>query len=103
MKIEILYFEGCPNHEVANKRVRDVLNDLGIEAEVVHINVKDEATAEEVRFPGSPTVRVNGEDVTPGSNGEPYSMRCRVYPTTSGFEGAPDKDAIRTAIEKSAA
>jgi hypothetical protein len=103
MKIEILYFEGCPNHEVAEKRVRDVLNDLGIEAELVHINVKDETTAEEVRFPGSPTIRVNGEDVAPGSNGEPYSMRCRVYPTTSGFDGAPDEGAIRTAIEKSAA
>jgi hypothetical protein len=103
MRIDILYFDGCPNHELADKRVRDVLNDLGVEAELVHINVKDEATAEEVRFPGSPTVRVNGEDVAPGSNGEPYSMRCRVYPTTSGFEGAPDKDAIRTAIEKSEA
>lgn len=103
MKIEILYFDGCPNHELADKRVRDVLNDLGVEAELVHINVKDEATAEQVRFPGSPTIRVNGEDVVPSSHDEPYSMRCRVYPTTSGFNGAPGEEAIRTAIEKSAA
>jgi len=103
MRIELLYFDGCPNHELADKRVRDVLNDLGVEAEIVHINVKDEATAEQVRFPGSPTIRVNGDDVVPGPSGEPYSMRCRVYPTTSGFDGAPDEDSIRTAIEKSAA
>lgn len=103
MKIEILYFDGCPNHEVADKRVREVLNEMRIQAEVVHVNVKDESIAQEVRFPGSPTIRVNGEDVTPGSNGEPFSMRCRVYPTSSGFDGAPDKDAIRTAIERSAA
>ena len=103
MKIEILYFDGCPNHELADKRVRDVLNDLGVEAELVLINVTDEATAEQVRFPGSPTIRVNDEDVAPGSNGERYSMRCRVYPTTSGFDGAPGEDAIRTAIKKSTA
>lgn len=103
MKIEILYFEGCPNHEVADKRVREVLEELGIRAEILHVNVEDDETAQAVRFPGSPTVRVNDEDVAPGSNGESYSMRCRVYATTSGFEGAPDKDAIRTAIERSAA
>ena len=103
MTIEILYFAGCPKHEVADKRVRDVLNDLGVEAELVHINAKDEATAVQVRFPGSPTIRVNGEDVAPGSNEEPYSMRCRVYPTATGFDGAPGEEAIRTAIEKSAA
>ena len=102
MRIEILYFDGCPNHELAGKRVRNVLNDMGVEAELVHINVKDEAAAQQARFPGSPTIRVNGEDVAPGSNGEPFGMHCRVYPTMSGFDGAPDEDAIRTAIEKSA-
>ena len=103
MKIEILYFEGCPNHDVANQRVREVLSEMGIQAEVFHINVKDENTAQEVRFPGSPTIRVNGSDVAPGSNGEPFSMRCRMYPSSSGSDGAPDKVAIRTAIERSTA
>ena len=102
MKIEILYFDGCPNHELAVERVREVLEELNVQAELVHVNVKDEETATEVRFPGSPTVRVNGEDVVPGQNGEPYNMRCRVYPTSSGFDGAPDKEALRNAIEKSA-
>ena len=102
MKIEILYFDGCPNRDVADQRVREVLREMGIQAEVVHVNVKDESIAQGVRFPGSPTIRVNGADVAPGSNGKP-SMRCRVYPTSSGFDGAPDKDAIRTRIGRSAA
>ena len=103
MKVEILYFEGCPNHDLADRRVREVLEEMGIQAKIVYVNVKDENTVQEVRFPGSPTVRVNGEDVAPGKHGEPFSMRCRLYPTESGFDGAPNKDAIRTAIEKSAA
>ena len=103
MKIEILYFEGCPNHDVADQRVREVLSELGVRAEVVHVNLADESIARKVRFPGSPTVRVNGADVAPDSNREPFGMRCRVYPTSSGLDGAPDKAAIRTAIERSVA
>jgi hypothetical protein len=103
VKIEILYFDDCPNHELVDERVHEVLEELGVQADIVHVNVKDEATATRVRFPGSPTVRVNGEDVIPGHNGEPYSLRCRVYPTSAGFAGAPDKDAIRVAIQRSAA
>lgn len=103
MNIEILYFDGCPNHKLADQRVREVLDELGIRAEVVHVNVKDENTAQQVQFPGSPTVRVNGADVAPVTNDEQFSMRCRVYPTSSGFDGAPDKDVIRSVIERSAA
>ncbi len=103
MKIEILYFEGCPNHDLADQRVRGVLDEMGIQADVVHVSIKDESTAQEVQFPGSPTIRVNGADVAPETNGESFSMRCRVYPTSSGFDGAPDKDSIRAAIERSAA
>jgi len=103
VRIEILYFEDCPNYELADTRVREVLNELGVQAEVVLVNVKDAESAEAVRFPGSPTVRVNGEDVVPSPDGEQYSMRCRVYPTTSGFDGAPDKASILSAIKRSAA
>ena len=103
MKIEILYFDGCPSHELADRRVREVLEEMAVDAELVRINVKDQATAIEVRFPGSPTVRINGEDVVPVPSGEPHSMRCRVYPASTGFEGAPNKAEIRAAIEKSAA
>ena len=84
MKIEILYFEGCPNHEPADRAVREVLAEIGVEAEVEHVNVSDEATAQRVKFPGSPTIRVDGEDVTPPEEDDQYSLRCRVYQTSSG-------------------
>ena len=99
MKIEILYFEGCPNHEPAARAVREVLAEIGVEAEIVHINVQDEATAQRVRFPGSPTIRVDGEDVAPPDGDDQYTLRCRVYPTSSGLTGVPEKNAIREKIQ----
>ncbi len=103
MKIEILYFEGCPNHEPADRAVREVLVEIGVEARVEHVDVPDEATAQRVKFPGSPTIRVDGEDVTPPEDDDQYSLRCRVYKTSSGFAGVPDKEAIRKKIREAMA
>lgn len=100
MKIEILYFEGCPNHEPADRAVRQVLAEIGIDADIEHVNVMDEATAQRVKFPGSPTIRVNGQDVIPTEDEDQYSLRCRVYQTSSGFAGVPDKEAIRQKISE---
>jgi hypothetical protein len=41
MKVEVLYFDGCPNHAVTVERVREVLREEGVEAEVVEVNVRD--------------------------------------------------------------
>lgn len=103
MKIEILYFEGCPNHEPADRAVREVLAEIGVEADVAHVDVPDEATAKLVKFPGSPTIRVDGEDVAPSGDDDQYSLRCRVYQTSSGFAGVPDKEAIRQTIRRAIA
>ena len=99
--IEILYFDGCPNHEPAERAVRDVLKELNVDAEITHIDVPDAATATRVRFPGSPTIRIDDKDVAPEETNGSYSLRCRVYQTNSGMAGVPDKDAIRTAIRRS--
>ena len=100
MKIEILYFEGCPNHEPADRAVREVLAELNVDAEITHVDVPDEATAARVRFPGSPTIRVDGEDVAPEEANGSYSLRCRIYQTSSGMTGLPDIEAIRAAIRR---
>src|SRR5229473_871158 len=63
MKIEVLYFEGCPNHEPAVARVDEIVKAEGISAEVSEVNVPDTSTAHEVGFLGSPSIRVNGMDV----------------------------------------
>jgi hypothetical protein len=100
VKIEILSFKGCPNHEPADLAVREVLAELGVRAQIVYVDVPDEAAAARIRFPGSPTIRVDGEDVVPAEDDDLYSLRCRVYRTTSGFSGVPNKQALRAAVER---
>ena len=63
MRVEILYFSGCPNHAPAVDCVRDVLAQEDTQAEMVEVEVKDVATAQRIGFLGSPTIRVDGRDV----------------------------------------
>ena len=52
MKIEVLYFDGCPNHEPAVERIQELLREEGVSAEVVEVNVRDADTAQKPRIPG---------------------------------------------------
>jgi len=54
MKIEVLYFEGCPNHRPAVERVKEALKEEALAGEVVEVNVPDEAAAQALGFLGSP-------------------------------------------------
>jgi len=100
MKIEILYFKDCPNQEAADIRIRMVLAELGQVCEVVLVEVPDDATAERLRFPGSPTIRVDGKDVVPEETTGLYGLSCRVYSTPSGVSGVPEIEAIRRAVQR---
>ncbi len=64
-KVEILYFEGCPNHRPAVECVHEVLRQEGLSAEVQELEVPDAEAAQRFRFLGSPSIRVNGVDVEP--------------------------------------
>ncbi len=97
MTIDILYFEGCPNHASALQAVRDVVRDLGVDAVVREVEVKSADDAPRLRFFGSPTVQVEGEDIDPGVRGRTdYSFSCRVY----GSTGTPPRDLIERAIQE---
>lgn len=96
MKIEILYFEGCPNHKPASERVLRVIREEGISANVTEIEVPDEAAAKQFAFLGSPTIRIDGMDIEPASrNARGGSLACRCYPG-----GLPSIEMIRAAIQE---
>ena len=40
MKVEVMYFDGCPAYEAAEKKVMQVLSEEGIEAEVELVTVE---------------------------------------------------------------
>ena len=98
MKIEILHIDGCPNHEPTGLLVRDILRELGIVACVTFVCVDDDRAAGRLRFRGSPTVRIDGIDVDPIDDDAPFAARCRLYRTSVGLAGVPDRAALRSAI-----
>jgi hypothetical protein len=84
VRIEFLYWAGCPSHPEALALVEEVLAERGIAAEVEQREVRTDAEAVELRFPGSPTIRVEGRDVDPaGADGRP-SLTCRIYRLPDG-------------------
>ncbi len=101
MKIQFLYFSGCPNHEIARKNLMEAIDEARIKDYVIEeIEIKDDEDALKYRFPGSPTIRVNGVDVDPSyvDSGN-YGLMCRVYRIGDNFYGAPTKEMIKDALE----
>ena len=103
MKIELLYFDGCPNHEVLLPRLREIVTDLGVPAEVELRRIGDDDAAQRERFLGSPTVRVDGRDIELGAERRvDFRMKCRLYRTATGLSGQPAEEWLLTALRDNA-
>jgi hypothetical protein len=101
MRVEILYFSGCPNHIPALDCVRVVLQQEGMSADLIEVEVKDAVTAQQVRFLGSPTIRVDGQDVEPAARGaRVFGMTCRTYTDSGQRTGVPPQEWIRAAVRE---
>ena len=94
MLVEVFFVPGCPNHEPAIEHLRKVLRSEAINASIQEIAVTDEAMARSLKFPGSPTVRINGRDVESTST-RSYGLACRLY---SGGSGVPPLEVLQKAI-----
>ena len=98
-RVEVLYFAGCPNYEQVLELVETTLAELGRSSQVELIEVTDAERASELRFLGSPTVRVDGHDVEPGADErEDFAFACRVYRTGGAVLEAPEPIWIREAL-----
>ena len=102
MRIELLWFDGCPNHEAARAALERILASRGIGAAAVRSVEVDEGSVEALKFPGSPTNRVDGRDIEPDFE-EPanYALSCRVYQTPKGLRGMPETAWMERAIDDS--
>ncbi len=98
MKVEVLYIAECPSHLGAVKLLRDVLAAQAVTAEIHEVLVSDEGMASELRFRGSPTIRINGRDVAGESQeAESFALSCRLYPG-SKQGGLPPAEMIHRAV-----
>ncbi len=93
MRIEVLVFEGCPQADSALALVTEVAARLAPGTPVDRIDVNTPEKAAEVGFLGSPSVRINGEDIEQRST-DSGSLSCRTY----NGEGVPPEWMIETAI-----
>lgn len=99
VRIDFLYWEGCPSHEEALQRLRAVLAEEGIPAEVRVIHVETEEMARALAFPGSPTIRVEGHDVQPQTAAADGRLTCRLYLMDDGrVSPLPSAEMLRRAV-----
>jgi hypothetical protein len=97
--IELLYFDGCPNHGPFLDRLRDLLAEAGVPDPVRVRRVDDDEAARAEHFLGSPTLRVDGQDVDPMAVGRTgYGLQCRLYDTAEGLRGSPPDSWVLAAV-----
>ena len=95
MKIELLYFSGCPHYEPTRELIDNAVSELGIEPEIEEIDVEDEADATRHRFLGSPSIRVDGIDIEAGAESRSsYALSCRMYRGS----GIPPRELLIAAL-----
>ncbi len=96
MDVTLLYFEGCPNWEVADEHLL-VLAAERPDLTVTRRLVETAVEADRVGFLGSPSIHVDGVDVFAGP-GSPVGLTCRRYVTPDGLAGAPTLNQLRAVL-----
>jgi|SRR5215211_1814411 len=104
MKVELLWWEGCPSYPEALEDLRQVLREEGLDPESVEVvEVVSDEQADRERFFGSPTIRIDGNDVVPPPEGDPVGLSCRVYRLRDGRPSpTPDLEDVRDAVRRRA-
>jgi hypothetical protein len=83
--------------------LEEVLARRGIDSPIEMREVRTHEEAERLRFPGSPTIRIDGRDVDPGGAEARPALTCRIYHTPDGrVSPLPTDDQIEQTIKEGA-
>ncbi len=97
MKVQLLYFDGCPHWKVLEKRLGEALDLLHDRSTIEHLQVQSQREAERLGFAGSPSILLNGTDpFRPPTSA--IGLTCRVYLTPDGPSGSPTVDQLVGAL-----
>lgn len=98
MQIELLYFDGCPSWENGLKNLEVALQEEGLPTSVEMVKVTDDNDAARLKFLGSPSFQIKGQDLWPEER-DTYSLSCRVYKTPEGMKGWPSVEMLREKLK----
>lgn len=98
-EIQLLYFDDCPSWQTALANLRQVIETENLDFQVHLIEITTSQQAQEERFLGSPSFRLNGVDLWPETRTR-YNMSCRVYQTDEGMRGSPTVEMLREKIQE---
>jgi hypothetical protein len=102
VRVELLFWDGCPSHPRALADLRAALAAAGLPGDVELVEVRDADDAARLGFPGSPTIRLDGADVVPSD--EPPALACRLYRRRDGRPSpTPDPEDLADALRLHAA
>jgi hypothetical protein len=101
MRVELLWWEGCPSHSETLEDLNRILEEEGADTVVELVEIETDEQAQAERFAGSPTIRIDGDDALPAAEGEPFSLTCRVYRLRDGrISPTPDPEDLREAVRR---
>lgn len=93
MDVRLLYFDGCPNWEETDLRVRAAMAQAGRSESLTYVHVATPEDAERLSFRGSPTILIDGSDPFADTSA-PVGLACRVFQTPEGLRGAPTMEQL---------
>jgi hypothetical protein len=104
MRVELLYVDSDPNYMTTRQNLVEVLTEDAFETPIQMVAVNSVEDAELLGFIGSPTIRIDGEDILPLAD-RPSGLGLRRYPpdadpTGDESEAVPGKALIRRAVER---
>jgi hypothetical protein len=100
MRVELLYAEDDPASMPTRQNLVEVLTEDAFETTIQMIAVASHDDADLIGMRGSPTIRIDGEDIDPAWDG-PIGIARREYADADGIAGnVPGKPLIRRAVER---
>jgi len=97
LKIELIYDLDCPNVEAMRGQLSKALAESKIDANWKEWDRNSEQSPEYARKYGSPTLLINGKDIS--GQEESDENCCRVYLDKDGMKKVPSVEMIRKVLK----
>jgi hypothetical protein len=98
--IDFIYDSDCPNVAQSRENLLRAIASTGVQAHLREWESSAPDIPAELRFLGSPTILVDGNDLD-GRSTEPAAACCRLYATSAGTTaGVPSVELIERALRQ---